>query len=148
MIRTAGRRSAPRERGRPARMLSLWPPLSFPAILQAATPVGGRGKGRAEEEPWHPSRLVEVGKMAEAAQGFVRVRPPRSREAIVPWHGHTEAPKCRSNLAPLEVEVRTAVRGRTCRKSLPRQTDFRKEPETSVLALREHRAEGILDLLG
>ena len=25
------------ERGRPARMLSLWPPLSFSAMLQAAT---------------------------------------------------------------------------------------------------------------
>ena len=74
-------------------MLSLCPPLSFPAILQAATPVGGRGKGRAEEEPWHPSRLVEVGEMAEAAPGFVRVRPPRSQEAIVPWHGHTKGAK-------------------------------------------------------
>ena len=39
----------PRERGRPARMLSLWPPLSFSAMLQAATLSAGTAAARPKE---------------------------------------------------------------------------------------------------
>ena len=43
-----------RERGRPARMLSLWLPLSFSAMPQAATLSGGNLQALAEGEPWRP----------------------------------------------------------------------------------------------
>ncbi len=72
------------ERGRPARILSLWPPLSFSAMLQAATPVGGNSSGQAEGEPWRRSRLIQVGEMSEAVPGLVRAGRPRSQEAIIP----------------------------------------------------------------
>ena len=73
------------ERGRPARILSLWPPLSFSAMLQAATlPVGGNSIGQAEGEPWRRSRLIQVGEVAEAVPGLVRAGRPRSQEAIIP----------------------------------------------------------------
>ena len=71
------------ERGRPARILSLWPPLSFSAMLQAATLSAGT-IGQAEGEPWRRSRLIQVGEMAEAVPGFVRAGRPRSQEAIIP----------------------------------------------------------------
>ena len=72
------------ERGRPARILSLWPRLSFSAMLQAAHPVGGNRIGQAEGEPWRRSRLNPVGEMAEAVPGLVRAGRPRSREAVIP----------------------------------------------------------------
>ena len=37
------------ERGRPARILSLWPPLSFSAMLQAATLSAGTASARPRE---------------------------------------------------------------------------------------------------
>ena len=37
------------ERGRPARILSLWPPLSFSAMLQAATLWAGTPSARPKE---------------------------------------------------------------------------------------------------
>ena len=37
------------ERGRPARILSLWPPLSFSAMLQAATLSAGTASARPKE---------------------------------------------------------------------------------------------------
>ena len=37
------------ERGRPARILSLWPPLSFSAMLQAATLSTGTVSARPKE---------------------------------------------------------------------------------------------------
>ena len=37
------------ERGRPARILSLWPPLSFSAMLQAATLWAGTASARPKE---------------------------------------------------------------------------------------------------
>ena len=37
------------ERGRPARILSLWPPLSFSAMLQAATLSTGTPSARPKE---------------------------------------------------------------------------------------------------
>ena len=39
----------PWERGRPARILSLWPPLSFSAMLQAATLSAGTAAARPKE---------------------------------------------------------------------------------------------------
>ena len=47
-------------------------------------PVGGNSIGQAEGEPWRRSRLIQVGKMAEAVPGLVRAGRPRSREAIIP----------------------------------------------------------------
>ena len=74
------------ERGRPARILSLWPPLSFSAMLQAAALWAGGGNpiGQAEGEPWRRCRSIQVGEMAEAAPGFVRAGRPRSQEAVIP----------------------------------------------------------------
>ena len=37
------------ERGRPARILSLWPPLSFSAMLQAATLSTGTPSAKPKE---------------------------------------------------------------------------------------------------
>ncbi len=37
------------ERGRPARILSLWPPLGFSAVLQAATLSAGTAAARPKE---------------------------------------------------------------------------------------------------
>ena len=72
------------ERGRPARILSLWPPLSFRAMLPAAILPAGTAFGQAEGEPWRRSRLIQVGEMAEAVPGLVRAGRPRSQEAIIP----------------------------------------------------------------
>ena len=58
------------ERGRPARILSLWLPLSISAMLQAAT-------------LWARTASA-VGEMAEAVPGFVRAGRPRSQEAVIP----------------------------------------------------------------
>ena len=41
----------PWERGRPARIRSLWPPLSFRAMLQAATLRAGTASARPKESP-------------------------------------------------------------------------------------------------
>ena len=54
-------RGAPRERGRPARMLSRYVQLSFPAM---GDPAGGYGWGSAEAESWcrcRSSRVEELG---------------------------------------------------------------------------------------
>ena len=44
------------KRGRPAGILSLWPPLSFRAMLQAATLSAGTASAKAicnrSDEPW------------------------------------------------------------------------------------------------
>ena len=73
----------PRERGRPARMLSLRLPLSFPAMLQPR-PAGGNRMGPAEAEAGRRCRLIAVEEMAEAAGGFVRAGRPRSRVGFLP----------------------------------------------------------------
>ena len=69
------------ERGRPARILSLWPP---PCDAAGSHPVGGNSIGQAEGEPWRRSRLIQVGEMVEAVPGLVRAGRPRSQEAIIP----------------------------------------------------------------
>ena len=71
------------ERGRPARILSLWPPLSFSRDAAGSYPVGGNCSGQAEGEPWRRAGLIQVGEMAEAVPGLVRAGRPRSREAII-----------------------------------------------------------------
>ena len=52
----------PRERGRPARILSLWPPLSSSAMLQAATLSAGTTSARLKEQacPWGCSRSSAI----------------------------------------------------------------------------------------
>ena len=64
------------ERGRPARILSHWPWLSFSAMQQAATLSGNR------IGPWRRCHCPSGGD-GEAAGGFVPGRP-RSQEAIIP----------------------------------------------------------------
>ena len=74
----------PRERGRPARMLSLRLPLSFPAMLQPTALPAGTAWGPAEAEAGRRCRLIPVEEMAEAAGGFVRAGRPRSRVGFLP----------------------------------------------------------------
>ena len=74
----------PRERGRPARMLSLRLPLSPPCDAARSHPVGGNRMGPAEGEPWRRSQLIPVEKMAEAVPGFVRAGRPRSQVDFIP----------------------------------------------------------------
>ena len=60
-------------------ILSLWLPLSFPAMRQPAPPAGGNRMGPAEAEPWRCCRSIRVEEMGEAIPGFVRAGRPRSR---------------------------------------------------------------------
>ena len=73
----------PRERGRPARMLSLRLPLSFLRCC-SRPPCGGNRMGPAEAEAGRRCRLIPVEEMAEAAGGFVRAGRPRSRGGFLP----------------------------------------------------------------
>ena len=77
----------PRERGRPARMLSLRLPLSFPATCCKPTALPA-GRGPAEAEAGRRCRLIPVEEMAEAAGGFVRAGRPRSRVGFLPTGSH------------------------------------------------------------
>ena len=70
----------PPERGRPARILSLGLPLSFPAMLQPAT----LRIGPSEAEPWRCCPLIQLGEMPRLRQVFVRAGRPRSRGAFIP----------------------------------------------------------------
>ncbi len=74
------REDTPRERGRPARILSLGLPLSFPAMLQPAT----LRIGPSEAEPWRCCPLIQLGEMPRLRQVFVRAGRPRSRGAFIP----------------------------------------------------------------
>ena len=74
----------PRERGRPARMLSLRLPLSFPAMLQPTALPAGTAWAPAEAEAGRRCRLIPVKEVAEAAGGFVRAGRPRSRVGLPP----------------------------------------------------------------
>ena len=47
-------------------------------------PVGGHRISQAEGEKWCRSRLIEVGKIAEAVPGLVRAGRPRSQEVVIP----------------------------------------------------------------
>ena len=72
------------ERGRPARILSLWLPLSFSSMLQAATLSAGTASAKPKESHGVRCRLIQVAEMAEAVPGLVRAGRPRSREAFIP----------------------------------------------------------------
>ena len=62
-----------------------WRPLSFGAILQAATlSAGTASAGQAEGEQWCRSRLTEVGEIGEAVPSLVRAGRPRSQEIVIP----------------------------------------------------------------
>ena len=68
--------TTPRERGRPARMLSLRLPLSFPAMLQpTALPAGSATESEAcrpveaEGEPWRRSMPVDPSVLVETKPG-------------------------------------------------------------------------------
>ena len=60
------REDTPRERGRPARILSLGLPLSFPAMLQPAT----LRIGPSEAEPWRFCPVIQLGEMPRLCQVF------------------------------------------------------------------------------
>ena len=47
-------------------------------------PVGGYPISRTEEEQWRPSRLIELGEIAEVVPGLVRAGRPRSQEVVIP----------------------------------------------------------------
>ena len=83
----------PRERGRPARMLSLSVAAQFPCDVAADRPAGGNRMSPAEAEAGRRCRLIPVEEMAEAAGGFVRAGRPRSRVGFLPWQGHTNGTK-------------------------------------------------------
>ena len=74
----------PRERGRPARMLSLRLPLSFPAMLQPTALPAGTAWARPKQSSGRRCRLIPVEEMAEAAGGFVRAGRPRSQGVGLP----------------------------------------------------------------
>ena len=78
------RDDTPRERGRPARMLSLRLPLSFPAMLQPTALPAGTAWARPKQRQGRRCRLIPVEEMAEAAGGFVRAGRPRSRVGFLP----------------------------------------------------------------
>ena len=105
------------ERGRPARILSLWPPLSFSATLQAATLSAGTPSakpkeshgavaGRSKWRRW--PRLCQAlcgrdarapGKPSSCGRDARAPREPSSHDIVTP-----RAPNCRSILVPLVVE--------------------------------------------
>ena len=72
------------ERGRPARMLFLMVVAELPRGFAGSHYVGSNHNGPTEGEPWHRSRLIQVGEMAEAVPGLVRAGRPRSQEAFIP----------------------------------------------------------------
>ena len=73
-----------RERGRPARILSLELSLSFPVMRHPGYTAGENRMGPAEVEPWCRCRSIRVEEMGEAMQGIVRAGRPRSRVGILP----------------------------------------------------------------
>ena len=92
------------ERGRPARILSLWPPLSFSATLQAATlsaetasarpkETHGAVAGRSRWGRWPRLRQVLCGRDARAP------RKPSSNDIVTPREQN-----CSSTLVALMVE--------------------------------------------
>ena len=105
------------ERGRPARILSLWPPLSFSATLQAATlsaetasagPKENHGAvaGRSKWRRW--PRLCQAlcgrdarapGKPSSCGRDARAPRKLSSHDIVTPRAQH-----CRSILVPLVVE--------------------------------------------
>ena len=74
---------ATRERGRPARMLSV---ACCSVSLRCGTrpPAGGNGMGLAEAESWRRCRSSRVEEMAEAVPRIVRAGRPRSRVGFIP----------------------------------------------------------------
>ena len=84
------REDTPRERGRPARILSLGLPLSFPAMLQPAT----LRIGPSEAEPWRFCPVIPARGDAEAVPGFLCGRDarapggPSSHNVVAPKEVH------------------------------------------------------------
>ena len=97
------------ERGRPARILSLWPPLSFSRDAAGSHPVGGNSIGQAEGEPWRRAGLFQVGRwpwLCQAWCGRDARAPsmPSSHDIVRP-----RAQNCRSIWVPLVVEAGPSV---------------------------------------
>ena len=92
------------ERGRPARILSLWPPLSFSAMLQAATLWAGTASARPKENHGAVPGRSKWGRWPRLCQAWCgrdarAPSKPSSHDIVTP-----RAPNCRSILVLLVVE--------------------------------------------
>ena len=85
--------TTPGSAGRPARMLSLRLPLSFPADVAADRPAGGNRMGPAEAEAGRRCRLIPVEEMAEAAGGFCAGGTPALPGGLPPMTGSHQRDK-------------------------------------------------------
>ena len=76
------------ERGRPARILSLWPALSFSAMPQAATLSAGTASARPKES-WRRSRLIQWGRwLARLGAGGTPALPGSRHPMTSSLQGH------------------------------------------------------------
>ena len=120
------------ERGRPARILSLWPPLSFSAMLQAATLSAGTASARPKESQGAVPGRSKWGRWARLCQAWCGrdARAPRKpslcgRDARAPSKPSSHdlvTPKAqdyRSILVPLVVEGGLSVFWSICVYSCP-----------------------------
>ena len=91
--KSGGRRRHPRERGRPARMLSRCVPLSFPAMRRPATLLAGTAWARPKQSPgavagrpgwsrWPRLCLNLCGRDARAPGGLHPMTSPQQRRSI------------------------------------------------------------------
>ena len=100
-----------RERGRPARMLSLRLPLSFPAMLQPTALPAGTAWARPKESHGAVPGRSKWGRWARLCQALCgrdarAPGKPSFHDIVTP-----RAPNCRSILAPLVVEAGPSVFG-------------------------------------
>ena len=120
------------ERGRPASMLSLWPPLSFSAMLQAATLSAGTASARPKEshgavpgrckwgrwprlcQAWCGRDARAPGKPSSCGRDARAPGKPSSHDIVTP-----RAQNCRRILAPLVVEGGPSVFWSICVYSCP-----------------------------
>ena len=97
------------ERGRPARILSLWPPLSFSAMLQAATLSAGTASARPKESHGAVPGRSKWGRWPRLCQAWCgrdarAPRKPSSHDIVTP-----RVKNCRCILVPLVIEGGSSV---------------------------------------
>ena len=91
------------ERGRPARILSLWPPLSFSAMLQAATLWARTPSARPKESHGAVAGRSKWGRWPRLCQALCgrdarAPRKPSSHDIVTPRAQVAEACWCRLSL--------------------------------------------------
>ena len=74
---------APRERGRPARILIPFAVAERQHDFAGSHQVGGNRNGQAEEDPRRRSGSIRAAEMAGVVPGIVRAGRPRSRGGII-----------------------------------------------------------------